>query len=180
MEKTQTVKLAEMYSFTVLNLLFPGLLILETVFQVGLFSGGVEGLYLFVLLVVWSIALSMPYVIFTGMYLKVNRLLGLPDDSPNISAMASGAIRFPLNVVLALTTVVVFKFLDFYSLTCKWAEFLPPSYVRFLLSLAVTTALGFPIGWIYGKLLQVTLLKKARSIVAAPKLDESQTPERQP
>lgn len=43
-------------------LCFPGFLLMETVFQRGLFSGGVDTVYQFVLFVFWSVALSIPFV----------------------------------------------------------------------------------------------------------------------
>ena len=157
MDLADGLSMLENKYFLVLNLTFPGVFVLETVFQIGLFSGGVSNVYEFTLLVVWSIALSMPYAVMSSLQFRLDRLLRLPKGE-TFRPTIGFAIKFPLHLIGAVMTTIVFKILTFKGVFQSAEPVFPAEHVRYVVALVVACLLGYPVAWLYRRLLKAPVI----------------------
>ncbi len=137
----------------VLNLTFPGIFVLETIFQIGLFSGGVENLYRFILLVLWSVALSIPYAAASAIQFRLDQLLHLPEGD-SLRPGFGFAIKFPLHFAGAVMTTIIFKILASTGLF-TWVEpAIPAIHIQYVVSLVIACLFGYPVASIYRRILK--------------------------
>ena len=147
------------YSLHAFACVMPGLILLELIYDRGLFSGGVDSLYSMVLLLLWAFAFSLPYHMLIGWFADIKELL--PKNQRRVHLMT--ILQLPLFMILPIITYAIYGALG----TVHWLSSLPLTtmqtiHLRFLLSLLGTTFVAPPLGWIF-----VRWLKEMRIGIAS-------------
>ena len=157
MDHVRNLDLVKRNLITALNLIFPGVFIIETVFQRGLFSGGIESIYDFLLLIVWAIALSLPLQAFAATFVKPGRM-AVKLENVDLGPVVHGAILFPFSLALAVILSFLTKLMVFVDPFGIPAAPIPSLEVYFLMSLATVLLVAFPLVPVYRLLLRKTIL----------------------
>lgn len=161
MVSSETFKAVSRYLGLVGAILFPGVFTLDVMFHKGLFSGSVQTLYDFILLIIWAVGLSVPYVaIPVGMFsLDPDIREATEDDKDKEKAEAAEAsiyyFVFPQAMVFAFAHFVLYRVLLAY-----WTTF-PDQLAGFsrircfaVLSLLLVVLLQYPVTKCYIRFLR--------------------------
>jgi len=140
-----------------LILTFPGIFIIETVFQRGLFSGGIKSIYDFLLLIVWAIALSLPLQAFSATFVKSGKLARRLKNV-ELGPLAHGAILFPFTLTLTVMLSFLTKLMVLVDPLGIPEAPIPSLEAYFLIALATVLIIGLPLVPVYRWLLRKTLL----------------------
>jgi len=144
----ETFKAVTRYLGTVVAFVFPGIFILDTVLHKGLFSGGVRTAYDFILIVVWAVGLSVPYVFLPMVVFNLDPeiLRALQDEKGGDEIEAEVFnLLFPLPIAFA-----VVHFLAYRISVATWTAFPPEvlgiskAHCLAVLSLFVILLLQYP------------------------------------
>jgi len=106
----QTIKLVDKYSAPAICLIFPGLFIMDTIFGKGLFSGNIDNIYSFVLLMVWSFVISILFVsLAIASYTIGKELKESGVDTSNVPIHTFYFYAIPQTVALPIITYLIYK-----------------------------------------------------------------------
>jgi hypothetical protein len=155
-----------------LNMTFPGLVVLEIFFKTGLLSKIPETIYEFLLFIVWSIALSTPYLLFVHPilddYSKYSFTLhcktkgktkkesdecynsqskGDYDDMDNYNHQ----ILFVFILFKVFITYILFKIFSFYQLDYTILE-IKSNIWQAIMVIILTQIICYPCSYLFGKL----------------------------
>ena len=149
------------YLSKVVTLICPGLLLCDVVLGKGLVNGGIGDVFTFILVILWSLILSVPYYVattLTALTHDTSVALEENDDDPTIYEAA-----LPFTILLTLLTYILLKVLNYFNvgfISDKLAT--PIRYEQMVLSVVTIFVLAFPIGSIYYRTLDFFLLKCAK------------------
>ena len=128
---------------------FPGLFLLDTIFDKGVLAGGISSIYEFILLVVWGFAISIPYLIIGYIAVQPNRL-AKKDQQPGSYEWTFGiySMLAPFVILLSLFTYLICKLLAFFF---GYAPILGISGkgLLFVASIVLTAPTAFLMGKVY-------------------------------
>lgn len=166
-------KLAKLF-----NHFFPGIVVLELFFNKGFFSSTPEDIYSFVLFLVWSGILSIPFnfiqplsVDLFGEKLKAYFITSLSsenisDDSEEEIYSAKEAFELGFILIKLLLTYIIYKIIETFELI-KSVFSISENITTLIVSVSIATIISYPIGFVYSKLffqLIKTLIRKAKSL----------------
>ena len=149
MIREETIKLFDTYSSYFIVFILPGLAAMDYAFERGLISGGINNIYEFLLLIFWSISLSLPFLVIVIITLHPHELHEEEDpygksftETANVALLYVG--------LLTLTNYAVFNACDYYL--AEYLDRLVILNVRvslFIIATIGTFALGYPLAFIY-------------------------------
>ena len=113
MIREETIKLFDTYSSYFIVFILPGLAAMDYAFERGLFSGGINNIYEFFLLIFWSISLSVPFLVIVIIALRPHELHEKEDPyGQSFTSTANAAVLYV--GLLTLTNYAVFNACEYY------------------------------------------------------------------
>lgn len=154
----ESFKAATDYLSKAVALIGPGLLICDVVFKKGLIHGGIENIYSIILLIIWSVILSIPYYVATTLIALTHDTtanLQSKDEDPTLYEAA-----LPFMILLIFLTYVMLKTLNYLNFGFISARIgIPIRYEQMIVSVLSIFIIAFPIGSIYYRALDFFLAK---------------------
>ncbi|HEV2826403.1 MAG TPA: hypothetical protein VGW76_02285 [Pyrinomonadaceae bacterium] len=137
---------------------FPGLVLLDGIFRKGLFSGSINSIYDFILLLVWAFVISLPYQM---MSIFIDADLLLPEGRN--SGRYASIIELPFCAFLSFVSYTAFRVLEKFQPFTTDGAGIPTRHLWFLISLAIAALLSWPCARLYRR-----IVKRFRIIPIAP------------
>lgn len=145
----ETVKFFDTYMSYIAIFTLPGLAAMDYAFGRGLFSGGIDNIYNFVLLIIWSISLSVPFLALVVRVLRPHDLHQRGDPyGASFTTTANSALLYV--GMLTLINYALFNACEYYF--GEHLERLVILDVR--IALVIVSGIGtfisaYPLAWIY-------------------------------
>jgi hypothetical protein len=146
------------YLSKVFTLTCPGLLLCDVVFKKGLLNGGISDVYTFILVIFWSLILSVPYYVATTLTMLTHDTsvtLDAKEDDPTLYEAV-----LPLTVLLTVLTYILLKVLNYFNFGFISAKLgTPIRFEQMVVAVIAIFVLAFPIGNIYYRTLDFFMRK---------------------
>jgi uncharacterized membrane protein len=140
----------------IVTVLAPGLMIIEMVFHKGFISGGITDLFSFILLLIWSFVISLPFFHWLGF------LAGWfdPFDDPVRKSSATFDLGLPLLFIVMVINYLFYRLIMHWGWLSNLQEYsINPKYVLCIVSTLVSMILSLPISKMYYYFLRYEVIK---------------------
>jgi len=146
----ETIKSIGDYISRFIILIAPGIILVEVVLNKGFISGGIQNLFDLVLLIIWSVILSIPYyplVLFLSARFEYDNPSELEkieiDDPLDYESMVA------LVVIITLINCAAYLIIKFYYTFSNILLGIEANYLIFLVSMFITFLIALPVGGFY-------------------------------
>jgi len=140
----ETIESFGEYVCHLISFFFPGLVLLDGIYEKGLFSGSVSSIYDFIFILIWALVLSLPFH-FAVVFVDAESLLPEEKHKGRYYSM----LELPYCAVLSFIIYAAFKILERYTLFGLDNSVVPGKHLRFFIAFFIGGMASWPLAKIY-------------------------------